>query len=466
MLRRYGTGFRSLLMIADLIVTILSALVLSRLLFDGGEADVWAVALPSPGPVLVVYAIAWVAVLWSQGLYRPRARWSLRGEAAAALWSTVVMFLGTSTALYLGKLPDVSRLFLFLLLASQFGSALISRGILRAIATRLRRQGRNLRNVLVIGTEAEGRDFAARLEHRRELGLRVIGFLGEPAVALPFGEYLGTVDRLAAILHERVVDEVAICLSPSKWLLLDELLATCESEGKIVRMPMILPAATMSTGSIETLDGLPVLSVLTRPHAIAGMSLKRFVDVTASGAALIALAPLFLGLSIAILVTSGRPIFFGQERVGLHGRAFRMIKFRSMQRDAEARKADLLASNEIDGFAFKVTNDPRITEFGRWLRRSSLDELPQLWNVLRGEMSLVGPRPPLPSEVLDYHPWHRRRLSMKPGITGLWQIEGRREPSFDQWVRKDLEYIDRWSPLLDLEILLRTIPAVLRAEGR
>ena len=150
----------------------------------------------------------------------------------------------------------------------------------------------------------------------------------------------------------------------------------------------------------------------------------------------------------------------------MQGRRFRLIKFRTMVRDADSRLAELEHENEIQGRAFKLTNDPRVNRVGRFLRRSSLDELPQVWNVLRGHMSLVGPRPPLPSEVERYDAWHRRRLSMKPGITGLWQIAGRREPEFDKWVEMDLEYIDHWSPWLDVKIILRTVPALLRAQGR
>ena len=157
-------------------------------------------------------------------------------------------------------------------------------------------------------------------------------------------------------------------------------------------------------------------------------------------------------------------MLFRQARVGLHGRTFQMLKFRSMVPDAEARVDELKRSNEINGHAFKVTDDPRVTRIGRRLRRYSLDELPQLWNVLRGDMSLVGPRPPLPTEVTGYDLWHRRRLSMKPGITGLWQVRARHEPEFDRWVEDDLEYIDRWSLWLDIQILARTIPAAL--EGR
>ena len=176
--------------------------------------------------------------------------------------------------------------------------------------------------------------------------------------------------------------------------------------------------------------------------------------------------PVLLATAIAVALDSGRPILFRQLRVGLHGRQFRLIKFRTMVHDAEKQQLGLLWRNEINGHAFKVTDDPRVTRVGAVLRRSSLDELPQLWNVLRGEMSLIGPRPPLPAEVHEYDTWHRRRLSMKPGITGLWQIESRREPDFNRWVQKDLDYIDGWSLWLDTKIALKTLPALLRTEGR
>lgn len=197
-----------------------------------------------------------------------------------------------------------------------------------------------------------------------------------------------------------------------------------------------------------------------------GFAVKRLIDVVGALLGLVVLSPLFVALGLVILVLDGRPILFRQERVGLGGRPFTVSKFRTMVPDAEARRAELGARNEIHGPGFKITEDPRLTRTGRFLRRSSLDELPQLWNVLNGEMSLVGPRPPLPSEVASYDGWHRRRLEVKPGITGLWQITARHEGDFDLWVRLDLAYIDRWSLWLDLRILARTVLVVLAFEGR
>ena len=197
-----------------------------------------------------------------------------------------------------------------------------------------------------------------------------------------------------------------------------------------------------------------------------GLAAKRTLDVFGAALGLVLLSPLMVAVAVLILVADGRPILFRQQRVGLDGRRIMVSKFRTMVRDAESRMADLRPRNEIRGHGFKITDDPRLTRIGRFLRRSSLDELPQLWDVLLGDMSLVGPRPPLPEEVAGYAAWHRRRLTVKPGITGLWQVSARREQEFDRWVVWDLAYIDAWSFWLDLRIIVRTLPAVLALEGR
>jgi lipopolysaccharide/colanic/teichoic acid biosynthesis glycosyltransferase len=193
---------------------------------------------------------------------------------------------------------------------------------------------------------------------------------------------------------------------------------------------------------------------------VLGLASKRFLDLALGAVALIVLSPILGAVAMVIGAVDGGPVLFRQTRVGLHGRPFDVVKFRSMLPDAEERLDDLRGLNEIRGPAFKVTDDPRLTKTGRFLRASSVDELPQIWNVLRGQMSLVGPRPPLPGEVERYDLWHRRRLSMKPGITGLWQVQARREEDFDRWVELDLAYIDRWSIWLDVKIMVRTIPAM------
>jgi lipopolysaccharide/colanic/teichoic acid biosynthesis glycosyltransferase len=189
----------------------------------------------------------------------------------------------------------------------------------------------------------------------------------------------------------------------------------------------------IATGRVEELDGTPVFSLVSGPDRALALAIKRLIDLAASALGLLILSPFLAVIAIAIRADGGRPVLFHQRRVGIHGRPFDVVKFRSMRTDAEAQLAELQARNEIAGQAFKLSDDPRVTRVGRFLRRTSLDELPQLWNVFRGEMSLVGPRPPLPDEVAAYDVWHRRRLSMKPGITGLWQVRGRRDPEFDRW---------------------------------
>jgi exopolysaccharide biosynthesis polyprenyl glycosylphosphotransferase len=209
----------------------------------------------------------------------------------------------------------------------------------------------------------------------------------------------------------------------------------------------------------------PALSFGVVHHSRSALFLKRVLDVVCASALLLLLSPVLAIAAIASKLDSAGPVLFRQKRCGLNGRIFDVLKLRSMHVDAEMRRAELVALNEMDGPVFKIRNDPRVTRVGRWLRRLSVDELPQLWNVVRGEMSLVGPRPPIPGEVDEYDVAQRRRLSMRPGITCLWQVEGRNTIGFTEWVQLDLDYIDRWSLLLDFTILLRTLPAVVKGTG-
>jgi exopolysaccharide biosynthesis polyprenyl glycosylphosphotransferase len=322
--------------------------------------------------------------------------------------------------------------------------------------------------VLVIGTNGWAESFADLVEAHHTLGLRVIGHLdanaGEPSVVSR--PLLGRLADIEDILHSNVVDEVAICLPVSQWARIDDIARLCEEEGKIVRIPMYHLEHTLANGRVEEFSGVPIYSIVSGPDRVVGMIVKRALDVVGAVAGLIVTAPLTLAIAISIRRDSPGPILFRQQRVGLHGRTFDVVKFRTMVIGAEEQLGELLALNEIRGHAFKITEDPRITPVGQWLRRTSLDELPQLWNVLSGAMSLVGPRPPLPSEVAGYDIWHRRRLSMKPGITGLWQVRARREADFDLWVETDLEYIDGWSLWMDFRILAETIPAIVSRSGR
>ncbi|MBA3307479.1 MAG: sugar transferase [Chloroflexi bacterium] len=469
MIRRHTAALRVALMGVDVAsAAALFVLVAGLRVSDRDWTTVMGTTTGLTGLTALAYAGGWVLMLWLRGLYRLRTRWSVRREALDILASAAIMALFTFAVLFLLHLSDVSRLFLLALFPAQVVLTLAVRIALRRGFEWLRRRGGNARFSLVVGTGPAAQEFADRMESHPSLGLKVIGHLSEPhdaplAVSRPV---LGSVEDVIDVLHDNVVDEVAICLTVTEWALVEPVTRVCEAVGRVVRIPMDVVGVHMERGIVEEFDGQPVVSYVYGPDRAVGLLLKRGSDVAIAGLGLLILAPLLVIVGLLIRATDGGPPIFRQTRVGLHGRTFTLLKFRSMVPHAEDQLEDLRHLNEIQGGAFKLTEDPRQTRIGGWLRRTSLDELPQLWNVLRGEMSLVGPRPPLPKEVAGYDLWHRRRLSMKPGVTGLWQIEGRREPLFDRWVAMDLDYIDRWSLWLDLKILLRTIPSVLQQQGR
>jgi exopolysaccharide biosynthesis polyprenyl glycosylphosphotransferase len=491
LVRRHITALRVALMALDAVAAMALFVIVSIVRFG---ADAWMAAWASTGTdgaVLAgVYAAGWVGTLWLFGLYRLRARWSARAEAFDVARAVLLLAVGTFSVLFWFKLDDVSRQFLIVLFPAQLLLTVVSRIALRVAFSEARGRGLNSRQVLIIGTGPVAVAMARRMASHPELGLRVIGFLATPedrrseletiiqappprgwrrsrrghsAAHLPI---LGSLDDILRVFHTNVVDEIAICLPSEEWALVEPITRLCEDEGKIVRIPVDDLGHTLPGARIEDFDGVKIQSLAYGPDRVLSLFAKRAMDVTLAVAGAILLSPVLLVISAAILVIDGRPILFRQTRIGLHGRPFSVVKFRTMVHDAESRLIELEPLNEIRGPAFKVTGDPRISRTGRILRRLSLDELPQVWNVLRGQMSIVGPRPPLPVEVEGYDVWHRRRLSMKPGITGLWQVAARREPEFDRWVRIDLEYIDRWSLWLDLKIIARTIPAVIAQEGR
>ena len=462
MLRRHASGFRALLMFADAVLAFALLVVLSVFRFGKDWLNVWTPLMDQPALVAIVYAVAWVAVLWLHGLYRPRARWSIRSEGIAIARAVVVLGLVTGTVLFAFKVTDASRLFLLLLFPMQWLLTLATRIGLRIGFEWMRARGYNQRYVLVVGTGPRAQAFARKLEAHKELGLRVIGFVDDEKQA-SFGgwPYLGTLDTIEGLLETEVIDEIAMCLPFTMWDRMNAIAHLCEEAGKIVRVPVDVLDHAFAAGRFEDLDGTPVYSLVSGPDRALALFVKRTFDVVVAGVAMLIGSPVLVAIAVAIRLRDGSPVLFRQTRIGLHGRNFEMLKFRTMTVDAEQKLEELLQKSEIKGQAFKMTADPRVTGTGRFLRRLSLDELPQLWNVLRGDMSLVGPRPALPREVKTYDLWHRRRLSMKPGITGLWQVSARRSPEFDSWAQLDLSYIDRWSLWLDIKILARTFPAAM-----
>ena len=460
-------SLRLALMVGDGVAAAIVFLLLSRIPFRGWSG-MWARLGIDIRVAALGFAILWVAVLWYHGLYRLRARWRLRSEAIDIGRTTLLVGLLTLSLLFLLKQEQVSRFFLIALFTAQPLVTLTGRGLLRFAFGEVRRRGHNARYMLVVGTGKLAQDFADLVEARPSLGIQVIGHLSVPGETehLVTRPILGDMHAIEDVLHANIVDEVAACLPPEAASLLEPIANLAADEGKTVRIPIDPSEGSLRNAREEEFEGLVVRSLVHDDHREAGLIVKRCIDIVGSAVGLVLLSPLLLVTAILIRVRDGSPVIFRQLRVGLHGRPFTILKFRTMAPDAEERLHEVAHLNELEGAAFKATDDPRMSSIGRRLRRTSIDELPQLWNVLKGEMSLVGPRPPLPQEVTEYDIWHRRRLSMKPGMTGLWQIESRHEPSFDRWVELDLSYIDRWTLWLDLSILLRTMPNVVMARGR
>jgi exopolysaccharide biosynthesis polyprenyl glycosylphosphotransferase len=453
-------------LLSDAVLAAGVPILLSVVRFGPGWETPWEGMLPDPWFFLSMYVAVWLVLLWARGLYRQRAHWTIASEARAIAAVTLAVACVSFGVLYLLRLPEVSRLFLIVLFPTQAVALIGGRFVVRSMRDAWVRRRPPRHAILVVGTGAEAVAFARQVADHPELGLGIVGLIGEPPPEPVPWPYLGALEGLREALDGSAVDEVAICLPFPEWHRFEAIVDLCTTEGKLLRVPLHLPPLLLQGGHVDELDDTLVLSLGSRPERALGLALKRLVDIVGSACGLVLLSPLLLVSALAILVRDGRPILFRQTRVGLQGRHFQIVKFRTMRRDADAGRAALRAKNEVQGAAFKLTDDPRVTPLGRFLRRTSIDELPQLWNVLRGDMSLVGPRPHPLDDVAGYDLWHRRRLSMKPGMTGLWQVRARRERDFDAWVQRDLEYIDGWSLWLDLRLLLSTIPAVLRSEGR
>ena len=461
-------ALRLALMVVDGISAVAVFLLVSLLRFgDGDSAELWRNIGIDIRLAAVVFALGWVAALWYFGVYALRARWRLLTEAKDIAKATLIVLAVALSGLFVLKQEDVSRLFLLLLFVVQPTVTLMGRALLRSWYETMRLRGYDTRYMLIAGTGTLAQSFADRVDGYRGLGVRIIGHLSIPGeVRLVSRPVLGSVGDIEEIFHSRIVDEVAVCLPPTAAHYLEPIAGVAAGEGKTVRIPLDPIEELLPNAHQEEFEGFLVRSLVHDGHREVGLVVKRVIDIVGATIALLALSPMLLAAALLVWAREGSPILFSQTRVGLHGRPFTIYKLRTMVHGAEERLEDVRHLNERRGVTFKATNDPRITPIGRFLRKTSIDELPQLWNVLAGSMSLVGPRPPLPSEVVEYDIWHRRRLSMKPGITGLWQVEARQEADFDRWVERDLLYIDGWSIWLDLKILLRTVPAVLMREGR
>lgn len=428
-----------------------------------GEA--WLAPMDAYWPAPVLAVVLWAASSWIYRVYESPVGRSGWAEVARAARALAVVAIVLAAVAFAARQHSVPRLLAGLYVALSLGLIVGARIVLRAIA-RVWQRGRNARRYAIVGTGGMAREIVETISAHPEWGLSFVGFIPLDGLSdRTRGPSLGPLSRLGKILEEEVLDVVVFAAPRDHLGDIERGVRLCEEQGIEVRISLDLLRFGPGSMAIADLDGVPMLAFTRTPSDTLALAAKRLFDVLVSACVLVALSPALFAVAVAIKLDSPGPVFFRQWRVGRNGRPFRMLKFRSMHRDAERRLEALRARNEMSGPVFKMSNDPRVTRVGRFLRRTSLDEFPQFWNVLLGEMSVVGPRPPIPDEVRQYKRWQRRRLSVRPGITCIWQISGRNDIDFDRWMELDLEYIDTWSLWGDIAICLKTIPAVLSARG-
>ena len=340
--------------------------------------------------------------------------------------------------------------------------------ILSATMKFIRRKGMNTRLILIIADE-DSYYFIDRLIETKDWGYRIWAIMSEDeSIKNKYDKYYTILPydhNLSSIIDEKAIDEVIYCKSYFDQNEIQNFIYSCAEVGVVFRMQSQLLNCVKMQSTLSFLNQMPFLTFRNTPDNYLALKVKTFLDFLISIMVLVILSPIMLFIAFLIKLDGG-PVFFLQKRMGLNGRRFLCIKFRTMVVNAERMQHSLMDKNEQEGPVFKIKNDPRVTKIGRFLRKTSLDELPQFINVLRGNMSVVGPRPPIPAEVKQYKRWQNRRLSMKPGITCIWQVSGRNSIPFDQWMKMDMQYIDTWSLKLDLIILLKTIRVVLAGDGQ
>ena len=431
--------------------------------------DAYFVPYKSFIPISLALTALLLAIYKMSGVYNQPRGASLFDEIFLLLTSTATGIILIVFVIVFFFQPLYSRLVFFyagILITILLG---LSRLVLRLVRDRLRRRGQGVDRLLIVGAGEVGRTVMRNIVAHPELGYHIVGFVDDDPEKgkTDIGRFaaLGSTANIPRLVREKAIDEVIITLPWMYHRKIVSIIAQCEREQVRVRIVPDIFQMTLSHLDVEDLGGIPMIGV--RDISISGsqLFLKRSMDVALSLLGLFLLLPLFVIVAIAIKLDSPGPIFFRQIRVGKGEKLFACYKFRSMRQGAEEEQEKLMDQNEADGVFFKIRDDPRVTRVGRFIRRTSIDELPQIFNVLMGHMSLVGPRPAPPSEVQRYQAWHKRRLEVAPGITGLWQVSGRSQLSFDEMVLLDLYYIENWSPLLDVQIMLRTIPKVILGEG-
>lgn len=470
MLKEHDTVFRQLLLAADLVVIsaafFVSYFLRTQFLFLGTSLY----SLDAYLGLLPLILVFWAGSLYSIGGYR-HFRGRNFGDIFADVLKAVPAALLLFTALaYLLKFHFISRTFIMLVFVLSVVFIALERAAVLAFLQAIRRKGYNYRYMLIIGTGQRAQSLIRSVQEHPEWGFRIVGLIDDEeelvGKEILGNKILGKLIDIPKILEQHIIDEV-VFIVPRSWLgKIENTILYCEQVGKRVSLGLDFFTLQFAKAIQSSIQDFPLLMFQSTSDKFLQLAIKRFLDFVLSSVALLLLWPVFIIVAILIKTTSPGPIFFRQTRSSLNGRAFTLYKFRTMVVDAESQLESLRDKNEMKGPAFKMADDPRIFPLGKALRKWSIDELPQLWNIFRGDMSFVGPRPPIPAEVEKYQPWQRRRLSMRPGLTCIWQVKGRSQiVDFDEWMRLDLEYIDNWSLELDLKLFFKTIPIVIFAIG-
>lgn len=420
-------------------------------------------------PLTISFVPVWLMLLSSLGTYHDFRTRPFRKELFIIFRSAVLSIIVFGSIFFIFQMKYTSRLFIGIFSVTTVLILVTEKRIISWLLDRIHEHGFNQINLLIVGTGRRAQDFIRVVKQHANWGLRIVGLIddehGMYGKEIEGYRVLGRLQDIPFILHRKVVDRV-IFVVPRLWLhRLDDVILACEREGIPTSISMDLYDLSIAKMRQTNFSGFPLLEFETFQAKEWQLFFKRMMDILISVAVLILASPIYIITAIAIKLNSRGPIFYSQVRCGVKGRKFTLYKFRSMIVGAEMKKKYLEKLNEMDGPVFKIKNDPRITKVGRIIRKFSIDELPQFINVLKGDMSIVGPRPPLPVEVEMYEVWQRRRLSMKPGITCVWQVSGRNNVNFDRWMEMDLEYLDHWSLWLDFKIMLKTIFVVLTGYG-
>ena len=465
MLREQLLLFNRLLGLCDLFVLIL-AMVFASLFINRSISDFRQVIL-----VVAMAVPVWYYLLSRYQLYAGGERRGVYDLLTRLL--SVHVFGGAALAgfLFVFQLSDIRRSLFISFLVFSFLLFACLRLMARELIGIFSKSKDLSRNIIIVGAQDKAQEFYSLLEKHSRWGIRALGFVQidtvSPQKKEVWGKTLGEIDNLIDICKQYPVDEVVFCPPRDFSVDVETYVAELEELGITVHMALNFFEIPQTRRVLSLFhDQIPILTYYSKAFDSRQLFLKRILDICGSIAGLTITLILLPAIFFAIKKDSPGPLLFGQQRVGLNGRRFKCWKFRSMYIDAEERKKELMAQNEMNGAIFKMKNDPRITKVGAFMRKTSLDELPQFWNVLMGDMSLVGTRPPTPDEVAQYENWHRRRISIKPGITGNWQISGRNKvEDFDKIVQLDLNYIDNWSFWLDIKILIKTVMVVLARDG-